>query len=357
MPDNSSLDQPSRSAPGNLFDLAASLPDQIEHALKASRNLERLPERDRVENIVVLGMGDSGIAGDVLVSIASPFVPVPITVVKGYELPAYVGEGSLVFAISLSGDTEEVIESATEAAVQGAKVVVISGGGRLAELAGSWAAPLVRVPQMVQGMALQQSRSAFGELAIPALAILEDVGLFPGAQQWIDLAVDQARNRVIDLQQAGSPAERLAKELAGKLVVVHGGSAVGAAAAQRWKTQINVNARSLAFWSTQPELCHNEALAYESLADITREHVAVVALRHDSEHPQVTRRFDLMDERLASQVSGVHHVRAEGDGDLAQLLDLVLVGDFVSLHMAVGLGVDPAQIPSLESLKAALSER
>jgi glucose/mannose-6-phosphate isomerase len=340
------------TATSTLFDFAASLPDQIDHARKASRNLERLPDKERVENIVVLGMGDSGVAGDVLVATASPFVPVPITVIKGYELPAYVGEGSLVFAISLSGETEEVVDAATDAAVQGAKVVVISAGGRLCELGGSWGATIVRVPRPIDG-----SGAAIGELAIPAISILEDIGLFPGAMQWIDFAVEQVENRVIALQQPDNIAEQLAAKLAGKLVVIHGGGAVGAAAAQRWKTQINVNAQSPAFWSSQPELGHNELAGWNTQFEWAKNNTEIVALRHDSEHPQVQRRFDLFDERLQHSVAGVQHVRAEGDGDLAQLLDLFLIGDFVSLHMAKRLGVDPSALSFLDDLKASLSTR
>jgi glucose/mannose-6-phosphate isomerase len=340
------------TATAPLFDFAASLPDQIDHARKAARNLERLPEKERVENIVVLGMGDSGVAGDVLVATASPFVPVPITVVKGYELPAYVGEGSLVFAISLSGETEEVIDAATDAAVQGARIVVISSGGRLCELGGAWGATIVRVPKPSG-----HSGAAIGELAIPAIAVLEDIGMFPGAAQWIDLAVEQVQNRVIELQQPDNIAEQLATKLVDKLIVIHGGGALGAAAAQRWKTQINVNAQSPAFWSSQPELGHNEIAGWNQHIEWAKRHTEIVALRHDSEHPQISRRFDLIDEHLQGNVSGVHHVRAQGDGDLAQLLDLFLIGDFVSLHMAQQLGIETSGLALLDELRRSLSDR
>jgi len=311
------------------FEFAASLPDQIDHARKASRSLERLPEKDRIENIVVLGMGDSGVAGDVLDAVASPFVPVPITVVKNYEVPAFVGEGSLVFAISLSGETEEVIDAATDAAVQGAKIVVVSSGGRLCELAGSWGATVVRVPKPHDG-----DSAAIGNLAIPPIAVLEDIGLFPGAGQWIDLAVEQIQNRLVDLRQTDNIAQQLAAQLRDKLIVVHGGGSLGTAAARRWKTQINVTAALPAFWSSHPELSHNELAGWGGDNEWTKRNVEIVAVRHDSEHPQVARRFDVVNEQLTSNVHGVHQVRAEGEGELAQLFDLFLVGDFVALHLA-----------------------
>ena len=334
----------------NMFELAASLPDQIAHSVRAARNVENLPDREKIEQVVVLGMGDSAIAGEILVAAAAPFMPVPVLVVRSYELPAFVGEGSLVFAISYSGQTEETLEVATEAAVQGAKVVVVSSGGRLAELAGNWGAPVVRVPKNIG-----HARMALGALSIPPIAILEEIGLFPGASQWIDLAIEQLLRRRDELSQPGSIAEKVAEKLDGKVAIIHGGGAVGSAAAQRWKTQINQNANLPAFSATQPEICHNEVLGWTALPELTREVFAMVSLRHDDEHPQVSRRFDIVDETIAPSVATVIDVRAEGDGGLAQLLDLILIGDYMSLHLAARVGVDPRVNNFREEMQTALS--
>src|SRR5207237_3807566 len=143
------------------------------------RGLDGVPASDAVNAVVVLGMGGSGIAGDMVAAVAQPFMPVPVVVAKSYELPAFVGEGSLVFAVSFSGDTEETVEAASEAAVQGAKIVAVTQGGELTRLAKAWRAPVVWVPDD-----LPQPRVGVGALAIPPLIVLEDVGLFPGARPW-----------------------------------------------------------------------------------------------------------------------------------------------------------------------------
>ena len=91
-------------------------------------------------------MGGSGIAGDVVAAIAAPMLAVPVLVVKSYECPAFVDTHSLVFAVSASGDTEETLQAAADAADAGATMVAITGGGRLAQLAASWNAPIVDVP-------------------------------------------------------------------------------------------------------------------------------------------------------------------------------------------------------------------
>ncbi len=333
----------------DMWSATAGLPEQVEEAVAAARGVKDLPQHQRVENVVVLGMGGSGIAGDVLVAVAAPFMPVPVTVVKGYDPPDFVGTGSLVFALSFSGDTEETLEAAAGAYEAGASLIVVSGGGSLVSLAGEWDVPVVAVPP-----GIPQPRSAIGAMAIPPLVVLEEIGLFPGASQWVDQAVDQLRARRDELVRPGSRAEELARRIGRTIPLVHSSGDLGAAAAVRWKTQINENAKSPAFWNVYPELCHNEVAGWGQHGDATRQLITLVNLRHDAEHPQVSRRFDLVAEVLREVVADVLEVRAGGEGDLAQLLDLALIGDFVSLHLAGNEGIDPGPIPVLDDMKQQL---
>ena len=329
-----------------MFDITAALPEQVADASRAARGLDGLPDKEAIEHVVVLGMGGSGIAGDVLQAAAGPFMSVPVVTVKSYELPAFVGDGSLVIAISFSGNTEETLEAATEAAMQGAKMVAVTSGGDLADLANGWGAPVVPVPSNIP-----QPRAALGAMAIPPLVVLEEIGLFPGATQWIDLAVSQLQRRRDRLTRNGNEAEQLARRIGRTIPLIHGGGAVGATAAQRWKTQVNENAKAPAFWAAQPELCHNEVCGWGQHGDVTRQTMTLISLRHDSEHPQVHRRFELVHEIVREVFARVEEVHAEGEGDLAQLLDLVLLGDFVSLYLAAQEGIDPGPVPVLVDIK------
>jgi len=334
-----------------MVEATASLPEQVATAARVARGLDGLPERDKVEHVVVLGMGGSGIAGDILSAAAQPFMSLPVVVSKSYELPAFVGEGSLVFAISYSGDTEETVEAATEAAVQGASIVAITSGGELGRLAAGWGTPVVPVPSTIP-----QPRAALGAMAIPPLIVLEDIGLFPGAGQWVDDAVEQLKYRAHRLTTDKSEAAELARRIGRTIPLIYGGGAIGATAAQRWKTQCNENAKLPAFFNAHPELCHNEVCGWGQAGDVTRQTITAVGLRHDFEHPQVVRRFDLVWKMLDEVVAGIEEVHAEGEGQLAQLLDLILVGDFVSLHLALQEGIDPGPVPALIDLKTALAQ-
>jgi glucose/mannose-6-phosphate isomerase len=333
-----------------LFPVTVNLAEQVFDAAARARGLDGLPHRERIENIVVLGMGGSGVAGDVLVAAAGPFLPVPVVVSKGYELPNFVGESSLVFAISFSGNTEETIEAASAAAVEGAHLVVITQGGELGRLAESWGVPVVSVPADIP-----VPRAGIGATAIPPLIVLEDIGLFPGAQQWVDFAVEQLRDRREELLGDKSPAKELAKRIGRTIPLMHGGGDLGAVAAARWKTQINENANAPAFWNTHPELCHNEMQGWGQHGDITRQVFTLVNLRHEFEHPQVARRFEVAEPLLDEVVASVEEVWAAGEGQLAQLLDLVLVGDFVSLELAAQEGIDPGPMDTLDQIKKAVT--
>lgn len=335
-----------------MFDLAEALPEQVAAAIARTRQLGALPAAEAIESVVVIGMGGSGVAGDVLVAVGGPLLPVPVVAVKSYECPAFVGEGSLVFAVSASGDTEETVQAASDAALAGAKMVVVTGGGELARLADSWAAPVVSVPTDIP-----QPRAAIGAMALPPLVVLESMGLLLGSGYWLDAAVEQLERRRDSFVVTGdtSPAADVARRIGRTVPLISGSEGVGSVAARRWKTQVNENAKAPAFWSAQPELCHNEVCGWGQHGDVTRQILTAVTLRHDGEHPQVGRRFELVDEIEREVLADVIEVRAEGDGDLAQLFDLVLFGDYVSLWMAAQAGVDPGPVPVLSELKHQLA--
>ncbi|MGH9107892.1 MAG: SIS domain-containing protein [Acidimicrobiales bacterium] len=332
-----------------MWEATAGLPEQMAAAAAAAVALGDLDLPSPVADVTVLGMGGSGIAGDVLAAVAGPELAVPVAVVKGYRLPAFVGRRSLVFAVSCSGDTEETVAAASAARAAGATVVTVAGGGELARTARAERAPLIPLAGEVP-----QPRAALGSLAVPPMVVLDRIGLWPGAAGRVAAAVDQLSRRRDELVAPGSLAEVVARRIGRTIPLVHGSPGPAAVAAQRWKTQVNENAKSPAFWSVQPELCHNEVVGWGQGGDVTRQLLTVVLLRHPGEHPRVASRFAMVAELLEEVVAGVVEVWSEGTCDIARLFDLALVGDFVSLHLAGAEGVDPGPVPVLGELKERL---
>jgi glucose/mannose-6-phosphate isomerase len=332
-----------------MWDAAAHLPEQVAAAARTAEDLPRLETSERVAQVVVLGMGGSGISGDVFEAVAGPTLRVPVSVVKSYCVPAFVGPSSLVFAVSFSGNTEETVEAARTALSRGASVVAVTSGGELAKLADEWGAPVLSVPGSIP-----QPRAAVGAMTVPLLALVEDVGLLPGARRWIEQTVTQLQRRRDQLIGSGSPAAALARRLGRTIPLIYGGTGVGAVAAFRWKADVNENAKAPAFSASHPELCHNEIAGWGQHGDVTRQLFTLVNLRHDDEHRGIARRFGLIEDIVREVVAGIEEVRAEGDGRLAQLFDLIIFGDFVSLHLADQEGLDPGPVPVLSEIKSRL---
>lgn len=330
----------------DMLGAAFGLPEQVDAAATAAGAADGLPSGAGVTSVVVLGMGGSGIGGDVCAAIAGPVCRVPIVVSKHYECPTFVGPDTLVFAVSASGNTEETIEAVGRARSAGARIVVVSAGGELSRLAGEWDVPMIGVDDTIP-----MPRAAIGAVSIPLLVVLERVGLIDGVTAQIDATASQLRRRRDQLRQPVNDAERLAARIGGTLPLVYGGGPIGEVAAWRWKGQFNENPKVPAFCNRIPELTHNELAGWAQHGDVTRQVFSLLLLRHDFEHPHVSRRFEFVVSACDEVVADVHTVRAEGDGPLAQLMDLVMQGDLVTLHLAMRSGVDPGPIAVLEDLK------
>ncbi|MCU1497348.1 MAG: Bifunctional phosphoglucose/phosphomannose isomerase [Acidimicrobiales bacterium] len=333
-----------------MLEATLGLPEQIAAAAAASSEVDRLPERDDIANVVVVGMGASSLAGEVLAAVAGPFMSVPVVVSRGHELPSFVDESTLVIAISFSGDTEETNQAVLTAAEAGGQLLAVTKGGELARLVSTWEAPVLRVPAD-----LPAPRAGLGALAVPPLLALERIGLFPGASSWVDEAVVQLQRRRDQLGAAQSPAASLARSIGTTMPIVYGGGALGGVAASRWKAQCNENAKTPAWSGVLPDVLHDEVCGWAQHGDVTRQILSLVLLRHDHEHPQVARGFDEVVRWTEEVVADIHTVRAAGEGTLAQLLDLLLFGDVVSLELAFQAGIDPGPTPVLDDIRAALA--
>jgi glucose/mannose-6-phosphate isomerase len=309
-----------------------------------------VPEVAKAEAVLVCGMGGSAISGD----FAAAALPGSLVLVnKGYSLPGWAANARpTVLAVSYSGNTEETRSAVDEALGLALPVVVVTGGGALADLAEHRNLPCVRVPAGLQ------PRAALGYLTGSVLRLLESAGL-AGPQSD---ALNEAASVVGELWgegrtgPAGQLAADLADGLAGRISLIYSSPGVTTPAAQRWKTQINENGKRPAFWSALPELDHNEIVGWSALEGLTRRSVGIVCLRDRDEHPQVQRRFDLTTSLIAGSVPVIGHVWSQGESRLARMAGLALIGDIVSVHLAEQEDIDPVPVEIIEHLKVLLKE-
>lgn len=331
----------------DMLGAALGLPEQLEQATASARAVDGLPSGEGVTSVLVAGMGGSGIGGDAAAAVLSGSSSVPIVVSKHYECPGFVGPDTLVFANSFSGNTEETVSAVTEAADRGARVVVVASGGELVRLAADIGAPVVPVDSSIP-----MPRAGIAAVTAPLLVVMDRLGLVPDTSSMIDSAVTQLRRRRDELAGGGDDvATGLARRIGRTIPLVYGGGPLGEVAAWRWKGQFNENCKVPSWCNRIPELTHNELCGWAQHGDVTRQVFTLVFLRYDSEPGNVGRRFDFVAEACDEVVAGIETVRASGDTPLAQLFDLVLLGDLVTLHMAFNEGVDPGPVDILDELK------
>jgi glucose/mannose-6-phosphate isomerase len=308
------------------------------------------PEVTPADAALVCGMGGSAISGDIAAAVISDSL---VVVNKGYTVPAWArASRPLVIAVSYSGNTEETLSAVDGALELDLAVAVVAGGGVLGDLAHQRDLPYVQVPDGLQ------PRAALGYLTGGVLRVMEAAGLAPAQTG----SLEEAAGVVSEMWGEGlsGPAARLAADLADGLAdripVVYGARDLTAPAALRWKTQINENGKRPAFWSTLPELDHNEIVGWTAMVETTRDSLGVVLLRDAEEHPQVARRFVLTAELIAGNVPVVGEVWSQGNSRLARVASLALVGDIFSVFLAERDGIDPVPVDVIEDLKIRLTE-
>ncbi len=349
---DSTLDAPDlyvRLDPHGLLGRIAALPEQIEDAWQAGTALS-LPDAHRdVDGVVVLGMGGSGIGGALLQALAVDLgARVPVSVVRGYRLPGWVNDRTLVLASSNSGDTEETLDAFGSAVGEGARCVAITTGGTLAARARAADVPLLTFAWT------GEPRSALGWSFVSLLAICAKLRLLPPLDVQMRSAIAGLRTATAefgrDVPETSNPAKQLARRLAGRLPVFIGAQAL-APVAYRWRTQVNENAKSWAIADELPEMNHNAQAGYGLPAPAVPLLHAVI-LRHADMHPRIRLRTDAtIDEMRRADVS-CEVIEIDGAGLLAQVLRAVWMGDYVSYYLGLLNGVEPSPVDALDRLKA-----
>ena len=305
-------------ATDDLLEALRHLPDQVRDAAVSAADVEGLPGPGEITEVVIVGASTGGVAGDVVESVAHLQGLVPVLATGGIS-PAWLSESSLVVVVSQSGDDRPTVAATRVARDRGARMVAVTSGGELMEMGSNWGVPVARVDPFAGPAA------GLGVVIVPVLVLLERVGVLSGMNRLISESAEQieVRRRLIDADAA--PLEAMADGLQGRMAVVCGAGGVGKHAARRWVHRLDHVAGVSSVRRNLPA-DEAEAATWTTLAGRVRAGVATVVLRHDFEPPGLADRIDL----LGAAVTALYEVRAQGQGALAQLLDLVLVGDAVA---------------------------
>jgi glucose/mannose-6-phosphate isomerase len=305
---------------------------------------------DTPGGLVVAGMGGSAAGGRLALGALGARLTRPLAVADGYALPGWAGPETLVLCSSYSGATEETLSCYDDAAARGAPRIVATTGGPLAERARRDNVPVIPVPGGFQ------PRAAVGYSLVSALEAARLAGAAPALHDEIEAAAALAESLAAEWGPDGDEdgeAKALARALHGTVPVVMGAE-LAAAAAYRWKAELNENAELPAFASALPEADHNEVMGWAAARELGR--FACVMLDDPGAHPRNRRRVELTARLLEEAGAPVVRVTARGETPLERLVSLVLLGDLASLYAAVLRGADPVDTEALDRLKARLRE-
>ena len=324
--------------------LARATPDQLTHDFGVT-----VAQSDRpIKNVVFAAMGGSALQAEFVR--VYPQLAVPFVIVKDYDLPAFVDESTLVIVSSYSGNTEETLSALAQAKARGARIAVMTGGGKLQVEAESSGLDLIVVPKAIQPrMAVLYAYRALVELLVAyGLAEANVIETLESMAPRLNEAVASWEKSV---PTADNAAKQLAVQLSGKTPIIYSGTLM-APAAYKWKISVNENAKNTAWWGTLPEFNHNEFIGWSSHP--VEKPFAVIDLLSSFEHPRTQKRFEVGDRLLSGMRPKSISVNAVGDTPLEHLLYLVLFGDFVTLYLGLLNGVDPSPVELVEKFKVEL---
>ena len=329
-----------------MVNVAFELGNQVQEELEFSENIDSI----QYDSLLIMGMGGSGVSGDVLSLLSNEVSSKKITVRKSYSIPKKIMEVKpFCLFISYSGNTEETLSGLNDAIKNNLDWAVISSGGKLIDLAIEHNKEYIKIPDGLQ------PRAAFGYLT---QAVCKIVDIVEGTNFLKELReVGDYLNEKLNKKEDSEifiEAKKIAKQINKKTCIIYGGTDLTELVASRWKTQINEHAKSKAFVGSMPEVHHNEILSWDADVEGSKSNYVLILLRDNSENSQIAKRFDLTQKLLGEKVEIFNIEPKSQSTTLIKLMELVLLGDLFSISLADELNMIPEDIEGIENLKKLL---
>ena len=320
---------------------------QLIEALRIGQTVDMARQGTDIRNVLITGMGGSGIVGNLVESLTFGRIPIPITVCKGYDLPQFVSPHTLFIACSYSGNTEETLAAIQKAMLKRAHIICVTSGGRMLDLAKEYNVNYIQIPN---GYA--SPRSMIGYMLVSLLFALYHNNLIGAA------FIKETENAIEHLDRGEkaiqAEAELMAKKLKGKLPFIYCDGRLFAMAI-RFQQQLNENAKQIAHVGTFPEMNHNEIVGWRFPENILQQ-VQVVYLYSDHDHGRVERRMEICREIFEKFSNPIIDIVAEGASLLEQYYYLIHLTDWISYYLAKENHVDPDPVEAIVFLKEELAK-
>lgn len=339
-----------------ILDLAKEN-EMLKNALEMPLNLRKALEKTRIigefkaeniNNTTFIGMGGSGIVGDVILDWLEEKISIPIKVWKNYGLPAYINSKSLIIAISYSGNTEEVLSAMIEALKRKSKIIAITSDGKIEEIFKRKNYPLIRVPRNFQ------PREAFPYLFVSALHALNKAHIITPYENQVRETIkvlEKIKNEVIKEEDT---IHKVTNKIARKNVVIYAYKPFRGAAL-RFKQQLNENSKQWSKVEILPEACHNEIVGWSENKQVFSDMKVVIIRDKEEFENEVTKtRIEAFKEEISRKDVEIIEIRTDGTTPLSRIFSVIYRGDLISILIALSKGINLESIEPITRLKSRL---
>ena len=321
--------------------LISNFTKQIAESITIGKSSQISPSKNDIKNILVSGLGGSGIGANLVSQIVSDKIQIPFLVNKDYSLPEFVNENSLIIISSYSGNTEETISAMNQAIKKNAKIVCITSGGKVLETAKQNGFDYIQIPG---GM---PPRTCIAYSFIQQLYILKGMKLLkhPFEEQL------QKAIALLDKEEENIKltAKNIAKQIFNKLPVIYVCSGMESVAL-RLRQQLNENAKMLATHHVIPEMNHNELVGWRT----KNENIAVLILRNEDDFIRNQQRIEICKEIISGYTSTIIQIYSQGNSFIEKALYQIHIGDWISYFCAENRKMDATEVNVIDRLKGEL---
>ncbi len=325
--------------------LIQEFPDQLREALSIGQGIKVSPHAHPIHHVLVCGLGGSGIGGNFVSELTSEERKIPFLVSKGYQLPGYTNENSLIIFSSYSGNTEETLMAFDQALKTGAKIVCIASGGKLIDRAIANGFDYVQVPANKPS-----PRACLGYSIVQQIFILTKLGLISDK---LSKEIDAAANLLdAEMEDIKNRADHIASFLEGKMPIIYCEDAIESVAI-RLRQQINENSKMLCWHHVIPEMNHNELVGWRT----HNKDLAVLLLRNKVDFSRNQLRMDINKEIINQYTNTFIEIHSKGNNKFERAMYLVHLGDWISWYLSERQPkIDAVEVEVINYLKSELGK-
>lgn len=322
--------------------LIKRFPAQLLEAIEIGENSTINRHNKVINKVYVAGLGGSGIGANFVQEFIREECPLPYTVGKGYSIPKYVDENTLAICSSYSGNTEETINAYKQMLETGAKIVIVSSGGKLISEAKDRGFDFIQVPDN-----WPSPRACLGYSIVQQLYILNKLGFIGNDfKGHLKSAVDLIKFDIEDIQAA---AKQVAEKIYDKIPVIYTTDRMESVAV-RLRQQINENAKMLCWHHVIPEMNHNELVGWTE----PHPNMAVIYLRNHDDFKRNQIRMEINQKIIVKFTDTIIDIFSKGGTLIEKAFYLVHLGDWISWYLSEIKGADAIEINVIDYLKSEL---